>query len=713
MPRPKNKRTPEQSRQVASERDQALATLWCKYLRSAMKAKEKFTAAAKEVDLLFDNGSQRGFFESPELKEAMNLEGVVASPVNLAFQIRGWIGPGLYHRNPTRNVTVRTRDGVLVALARATERYLNYTPNETGLARESRRGIDESLLAGRGVLYTGIDPTTKLVTSWQISVDDVLIDPDAKTVESALWIAWRRRVPLWQAKKEYGEPARELKADRVSQSAIARDSDDEPEPKDQDSPEYGVTNDLVTIYEVYSKMGLGWKGHGCPEQFRHHDDANPYRKITLVMGYPRPLEEGKWEAPLYLDRDWPFSFLDLTPERRKLWPISLMGAGMPHQKVINLLSSLATAKAKALSRDVYVTNSELSRDQQRLIANGPVNTFLSMGGKGDQVLDVRQVIQKFEQGAMSPELMNLIYFHRDQFGQTTGLLPILMGGGEGEQQSRSATESDIKDRNARSRVTDMSERVEDWHSQAARHEGIMIRLELDAEEVERIVGGPADAELGWLISLEILGAEVPVRTRPSDKQIAEGQIDLEQLYGPAGQYFDSEEEATAAAAQLAQALMTGQINMDRAAEGLPPVLFDPTKGDTLSVRQVTVRDVWRDTAYLSVEDVVRELAFRIEAGSTKRPDPNAAIDRANTIMANAGQVALNLGDFATYNRCLKAVYDAQQVPVAERVYLTPPAPNVLPGGAPAGEQKGAGGVMDGTQGFSMAGGGAPVAKVGA
>jgi hypothetical protein len=255
----------------------------------------------------------------------------------------------------------------------------------------------------------------------------------------------------------------------------------------------------------------------------------------------------------------------------------------------------------------------------------------------------------------------------------------------------------------------MSERVEDWHSLMARHEGIMVCLDLDADEVERVVGGPGDAQLGWLVSLKVLGAEVPVRTRPSDAELRAGAIDLEILHGPCGAYYETQEEAMAGAQELMQRLAPGgPIEAERAEQGLMPVLFDmdPMGAPLLTVRQVTVRDVWRDTAYLSVEEVCRELSFRVEAGSTKRPDPNQAIDQANTLMLNTGAVALKMGDVATYNKCLKALFEAQSIPEANRVYLPVVPPQQLAAAAGGGGE-GGGGAMDGGAGFSFAGGQAP------
>jgi hypothetical protein len=96
--------------------------------------------------------------------------------------------------------------------------------------------------------------------------------------------------------------------------------------------------------------------------------------------------------------------------------------------------------------------------------------------------------------------------------------------------------------------------------------------------------------------------------------------------------------------------------------------------------------VWVDTAYLGPSDLAREISFRIESGSTKRPDANKKIDQANTLMASVGQPALQMGNVDNYNEVLAAVYESQSFPPKMRVFLQPPPPPPMPppGGAPQG-----------------------------
>lgn len=642
-----------------NERNRQIVKQWLTWLGRGQKKKREFNETAEKVDKYF-SADHDHLYQDPGLREWVNLSGAAATTVNLAFQIRGWLGPNLYHRNPTRTVTVRRKDPILRAMARVIEAYLNYTPNECGLQNESRKAIDESLLAGRGVLYTGVDDETGLVTSWSVSVDDVIVDPDARCLKEALWIAFRRVMPLQRAKREYPD-SRGLKANMKHRSAVREEGEqDDDRADDEDGP---GTNELVEVWEVYSKIGLNWKGEGVPDEFANFDDSKEFVKIVVAEDFERPLQIGDWEIPLYLDRDWPFTFLDLTPTRNELWPTSLFGAAIHHQRAVDILATLELHLAKIHAREIYFVKA-IDKDRVQQIVSGGLTEVVEIGGKDPQPL--RDLLHRFDTGQISPEIGNLREWHLHMFAEVTGVLPILKGQGF-DVQARSATEADIRDKNARSRIQDMSERVEDWQTEAARHEGIGVRLSLDADEVEAVVGGPGELDLGFCLSVRVLGSELPVKA-PKARKDGDGKEpigSLEGLFKLVGldsfaTYFANEQDAAMAAEALTQI----------ATAGLLPVVPELP----INYRPVTVQDVWRDTSGMGPKEIARELAYRIESGSTRRPDHNKKITQAEQVMNTVGTASLQLGDFATYNAALDLLYDGLETPTDKRVYLQPPPP---------------------------------------
>lgn len=657
------------------ERDQTLDDLWKKWIRRGWEAKKKFTARSAEVASYFE-GDHDAFYESEAVRQWADLDDTLKITVNLAFQIRGWLAPNLYQRNPTRTVTVKTQDSWLKAMARTIEAYLNYTPNEAKLRDESRLGIDEGLLDGRGCLYTGWNEQLGIVSSRFVSIDDVVIDPDAKRVKDAMWVAVRRWVPWWKLVDEFGDKAREAweAAPRGGAASPLDEGEGTESLSTQEREVEEGTNDLACVYDVYSKMGVGWRGLDVPEEFADLDDSIDFRKLTLVDGWDRPLFLGRWESPIYLDDAWPLSFVDLTPTKNQLWPVSLMAAALPNQRAVNLMSTVELEKAKQYARDITAIKGSLKEDVKDRIEHGGLNECIELNSN-DPAETLNSLIQRLPPTTMSPEVRATREFHMQMFGEVTGLLPILKGSSS-EQQIRSATEADLKDKNARSRVGDLNELVEDWQSDVARAEGILVRLTLDPDEVSKFVG---EVELGWLIEPTWLGTPLPHRTAPPGSPVKPPPYEEGKEPSPSVCYlapwadalFPSEEVAAQAAqrwvALLPQMRLQWKLStgLDLFVDEVPPI-----------VRRATVDDVWAATSYLTAKDIVREVSFRIESGSTKRPDPNKAVDHANTLMSTVGQPALQLAmqtmseaGFDTYNRVLKSMFDALGFPEDKRVFL--------------------------------------------
>ena len=670
----------------AAERDETLVSIWTDRLRAAVDAKRDFDEAAREVDELF-TGEPDPFFRSEDVAEVMNLEHLFLVTVNLPFQIRSWLGPNLYQRNPTRTVTSRTNDSILRACGSVVSAWLNYTPAETGLAEESRLAVDEALIDGRSCHYTGYDAATGLIGSRYVSIADVLIDPDAKRPKDAYWIALRRQLPRWELEREFGKAAKELPEGVGFSNSIAcgteTDGDRDGTVKHGDEDD---ETDLVTIYEIWSRMGTGWRGAGVEEP---GDDSFDFKRIVLVDGYSeKPLFLGRWETPLYVDGVWPLTFLDLTPTKNTLYPVSLLKAALPSLRAVNLLASTALKKALDHAREIYFVQAGMDNDDKEAIASGGLSIVVELKST-DPGVKASDLVQHWQAGAISPEVREQINFHLGQIGEVTGLLPILKGQSN-EQQIRSATEADIQDRNARSRLQDMSERVEDWATRVARNEGLLCRLELTADEVSRYLDASVDLELGYRILVPVYGVALPTRLyAPGSEVDKEKEEPCVQGLAPSfARYYESPDEAAQAAVKLMQQLP--QLEAAYLQRTGKPVFVDrdPATGlPKINVERVTVKDVWTDTAYLSPVDLARELSFRIEAGSTKRPDANKRIDQNSTLMASVGQPALQMGDIDTYNACLKAIYESQAFPQEMRVFLKPlppPQPGMQPGMQPGG-----------------------------
>jgi len=665
--------------------EQAIITWWEKQLKAGEHAKAEFTKMAKLVDSNLQ-GPHKKFFGRDDVQTFLKTTGVTNVSVNLAFQLRGWFAPALHQRNPVRTVSVRSRDSVQNAAAKVMEAYLNYTPGETGLAEESRKVLDEALLAGRGATYTGEHETTDLISSWFVSIDDILIDPDAKTPDDAYWIGRRELLPDWKVEELYGARAKGIKPTHKGDTANDPDRDhgtyEYADGEKSDGPTDG-SQEMCEIWHIYSKLGLGAKGKNFPPSFKHID-THDFRLIVISPGHdrmlndPRSNKESSWEVPLYLDDAWPITFLDLSPTRNQLWGTSIMGSALTHQEAIDLLATIRLELSKVGARQIIFVKASLSADQKKELKEGGLFTVIEVGITDALQSDLKSIVEKWSPGQNLSEILRAIdehiAWHEGQFAQVTGLLPILKGGGF-EVQARSATEADIKDRNARSRVQDMAERAEDHQSSVARNEGIMLRIDFGnrIKQLEQVV----DIDLGWLVSFSDFGVEYLRRSPPkSRRQEQENRklrsegvpvkpASLEEIFPPASHYYVDQEEAEAVAAELQQ--MVGQ-----------------SMGFEIQARAVTVEDVWLDTQGMEIKQIMREISYRIESGSTKRPDHNKKIQLAEMVTERVAPLAMQIfqidpaAAIGTVNKNMELNYGAFQTPEDERVYLPIPQPPQQP-----------------------------------
>jgi hypothetical protein len=146
--------------------------------------------------------------------------------------------------------------------------YLNWTPNELRLSEHARKAIDEALIKGRGCLwtetYTPPGSQQKFVGSFYDSVDFLAIDPDAEQIEDAWWIARKCSGPYWDVERLYGLEPGSLKDKGVVESQDRQVSVDAFD--NHDARKRGTTNDLVCYWKVWTRMGVGGRLSGSDQE---------------------------------------------------------------------------------------------------------------------------------------------------------------------------------------------------------------------------------------------------------------------------------------------------------------------------------------------------------------------------------------------------------------------------------------------------------------
>lgn len=431
--------------------------------------------------------------------------------------------PVLHYRNPVRTVTPR-RPNIpplmigteLEAHARQVEMrdqarsemlswYLNYTPHELDYKGESRAGITEGLIKGRGVTWTGIYNHfgQRLVGSFYDSVDNLGIDPDVERVRDATFIYRKRRQPHWQVEQKFGWPENSLKKKATDESKHQEASTDT-RPNGLYDRRSGDTNDLVTYYEVYSRMGFGTRLKGAGDKdtlLEGINDDEQYVYLVICPQADAPLNLNpefmksasvdekrsamRWHTPFWRDRTnpWPCSLLDFHPVPRQVWPQSHMRPAQPYQQFLNWAYSFLMSRIAVTSRLFLAVPKEVEQELWQKIEEGFDLTMLPLDPTSP---DANKLLQFIQHPPVNKDIWDIIQGVEMALDKATGLNELMYG--MTSRQMRTASEASLKREMINIRPDDMAECVESWHTEVARKEAIATRYHIKGADVAPLFG---------------------------------------------------------------------------------------------------------------------------------------------------------------------------------------------------------------------------------
>ncbi len=406
-------------------------------------------------------------------------------------------GPYLYQQNPHRTVTVRPwTDQFLAGTASILGDYLNYSLSEYDSYANARRCVDQAVVWGRAVAWTGRHPKKpEIICSLYDDVRNFFDDPDADTPEERRIVMRRRDRPREDVIAEYPQ----------AEKAILDIPRAETEKTTDNSVKMGDSGaDIICYYEAYATVGLyRFKGgkaieNGLKAMGQETDDT-PMKYLFTKQG--RFVCAETWEVPFYIDGEWPVTALDFYDMPGSLWPVSPLEPGINYQRAINWLSTFMMGRMRKAMRLVFaIANtageglSDAEQDQV-LIGNDIEALMISVSG-GRTLKDfIQELNPSFEW--MQQGLRYLEYLS-DRYNKATGKYDILYYGGT-ETQSRTATDASMKDRNSRSRLEDMKDRIVKWETLKARKDALAARFLLTRNDIGQVMGDDAAQQWGFLV----------------------------------------------------------------------------------------------------------------------------------------------------------------------------------------------------------------------
>lgn len=449
--------------------------------------------------------------------------------VNKCFEFVTIFGPALYFENPVRTVKPRMpivippqffgqdmmtyqammsqesnrvmEDGLRSVLL---ESYLNWTPTEYRLDTEARLAIDEALIKGRGCLWTELysppGSTMKIVRSLWGSTDDLLIDPDAPSIDKALWIARRCVHPVWQVERDYGLRQGSIRGNCESQAQQISVDNDEDAMYDR---KRGLTNDLLVYWKIYSKMGIGGRLQGAKDSNRRPLEMfGDYAYLAVADGIPYPLNLSPdvtqqsiadpasvfsrvaWPTPFWGEEEFPVSVLDFHTIHNCPWPMPHLKSAMGELKFLQWTMSFLMGKIRNTTRDFIAIKKEAGEEIKTTLLEGKDLTMIEIEAGHGAINDLVQFLQHPQ---VNGDIWKMIAAVEENFDKRVGLTE-LMYGNQGATQIRSASEATLRNQNMNVRPDDMRKQVEAWMRRVSAKEALAARYHLSAEDVQPVLG---------------------------------------------------------------------------------------------------------------------------------------------------------------------------------------------------------------------------------
>lgn len=460
---------------------QRIKSAWMENIKKAKDGKKDFEETAAQLTKYYAKSHSELVYGGDDEDSTVSLW--ARATINKTFEAVKIFGPALYEQNPVRLVNSENADDPFPAVL---GKYLNYVSRELDRRRHARMSIDEALIKGAGLGWTEMDQHTQLAYTAYRSVDDLLLDPDARGVEDIWWLALRCREPLWAFQRKYNAP--DVKTSHSDGTSSAGDEKAEGEAKSQD---------YIVYWKIYSKLGDGLRIKARDDGETKPDDGlqdrrKDYRYIIIAPDHDKPVFIGDWPTPFWADTlsmGWPCAVVDFAREPNKVWPLSILKAGLPLQKWIDWAYSFLLRKVRSTCRDIVALPERLNDKQKATVRNEAQLDLEIMYVNDQQLEDIRKIFTVLQFPAMNGDLLKAIEMAELQFQKVTGLYEVLYG--QTPQAYRSAQEAIVKDRNSRLRIDDMGREVVMWENINSRHEAICARFHVKPEQILQMFGQEA------------------------------------------------------------------------------------------------------------------------------------------------------------------------------------------------------------------------------
>lgn len=412
--------------------------------------------------------------------------------------------------------------------------WLNYTPREQpggGLETHSEQAVVDALIKGRGCLwaapYSFPSSGRTLTGCFRDKPENLLIDPDFDTLDEAKWIVRIHRDPHWAVERRFRLPPGSLKDKAMLEShwhyAELMGSSD----KGQADRASQKTNDIVLWYEVFSKMGVGARLTGMPDDLKYHLDevVGDYAYLALCPNCPYPLNcttdklrsgatdkevqhHFSWPTPLWTDDRWPVECLDFYVDPESAYPIPPLAPALGELKFLNFMVPWLCQRIHNSSRDFWAVFGSQYDHFLKYLQEGDDQTVIPIP-PATGVDDIRKIVTVLQQPETRLDAWKIVELVSDLFDKRTGLTEFAYGRNEGGTQDRTAETTMARKQAVGVRPEHMQKKVIAWQSRLSGVEAMLTYMFVKGQDAAPLLG-QAGALL-WQRFIENADGELIVR----------------------------------------------------------------------------------------------------------------------------------------------------------------------------------------------------------
>lgn len=391
------------------------------------------------------------------------------------------------------------------------QQWLNYTPREMpggGLERHNELAVVDAMLMGRGVIFPQLYsfPGSKktLTGCFRKSPCDLLIDPDAKTLQEAKWVSLTHTEPHWEVERRFKLPKNSLKGKSNVESSWNHGELMSREDGGSGDRQSGKTGDLIVWHEVWSKMGVGSRMTGMPDFLKTHLEelVGDYAYLAICAECPYPLNcpadkirmgapdaevksDFEWPIPFWRDDRWPFEALDFYPDPESAWPVPPLAPAMGELKFLNFLIPWLCNRIYSSSRDFWAVVGSHLDEYKKTLNDGEDQCVFPVPPGTD---DVRKHIMALQQPETRADAWRIVELVTNLFDKRTGLTEFAYGQNEQGTQDRTAETTKARAQAVGVRPEYMQKKVLGWQSNLACMEGYLAQRFISAQDTQPLMG---------------------------------------------------------------------------------------------------------------------------------------------------------------------------------------------------------------------------------